>query len=739
VKTLAVTTDLTHKGIQIGFVVNPLAGIGGPSGNKGSDDERVRVKARTGELSLRAPLRINQFFQTLKACIELERLPLFVAPPGEMGQIYLERFGVSHRLSPVPVAAESCKDDTVKQVQYFLDQAVDLIVFVGGDGTARDICSVIGNTIPVLGIPSGVKMHSGVFAVAPQAAAEVLSKLVSGELTGLCEQEVRDIDEQAFRDGRVLSQHFGDMLVPSENRYLQHVKQGGAEIEELVLLDMVEELRQRILDFSPMLIIFGPGSTTHYIEKALGLDASLLGVDLVEFYEAPEGRLLLSNANASELEACVTTAAVPVFVVLTAIGGQGHIIGRGNQQLTPKLLRAVGKSQVWVVATKTKLGNLNRRPLLMDSSDSLLDNQWAGFIPVICGYQDQVLYPLGWEKRSADAAKGPLTEPVAETRVDVAKLVTVVIVQCQQKLTEAIASGSCRRLFHGRGHLYQGLEWCCIDYFQPVLLVTLFKKPPAQFEALLLRQLAERLVGVSDTPSGIACILLQRRYLAGAPTAAVYGQIPEEWYACRAELKFQLSWQQQNVGFFLDIEPARLWLEGRPKNQRVLNLFAYTCAFSVIACAAGASSVVNIDMSSRSLSVGRRNHALNNLKHVPVKYLPHNIFKSWGKLKKEGPYDTIIIDPPSFQKGSFIASKDYRKVLNKMDALLAKGGQFLACLNAPEILFADFKALVDEACPDCEFVCRLKNNEDFLDSEPERALKMLVYRKVEHSQCEGQQ
>lgn len=710
--------------IRIGFLVNPVAGVGGAAGFKGSDDEVVQNRVMSGELALKAPGRVTQFFSRLEkqlagVGIEPDTLQL-VCAPGVMGTDYVGNTFTPQSL-PISLPEKTGADETRQLAQLFLEEGIDLLVFAGGDGTARDICSVIGCRLPVLGIPSGVKMHSGVFAVTPEAAADILVELLSGELTAVSEQEVRDIDEAAFRSGQVKSRHYGDMLVPCENRYMQHTKQGGLELEELVLLDMAADIRERLDNIEQRtLLILGPGSTTRFIASELGFETTLLGVDLL-CWENGEGTLIARDMDDQQLLEALADWQGAVRLLITAIGGQGHIIGRGNQQISPPVLSRVGKVGTWVICTKTKLKTLSQRPLIVDSGDPQLDKQWAGFVQVICGYRDELLYPVGWHQVTPDPAASS-----ASPAAPVNELVNRVIEQVRHRMVTmdmATDFPDSRRLFHGRGGTVPGLEWCSIDLYAPALLITLFSEPPEGFVLAVWQQLRTRLLTVTTC-------LVQRRYQQGAPVECLAGETPVDWKARRGQLQFHLSALQQNVGFFLDIEPARQWIEKEAGGAKVLNLFAYTCAFSIVALAAGADSVVNIDMSRRSLETGRRNHQLNQLATEQCRFLPHNIFKSWGKLKKLGPYDLVIIDPPSFQKGSFVAANDYQKVIRKMPDLVAEGGKFLACLNAPEVSASEFKQLVvEEAGSDFEFVRRLEGHPDFPDCDPEKSLKLLVFQR----------
>lgn len=281
---------------------------------------------------------------------------------------------------------------------------------------------------------------------------------------------------------------------------------------------------------------------------------------------------------------------------------------------------------------------------------------------------------------------------------------------------------SCR-LFHGRGQCYEGRSHICVDFYYPVLLAVFFKEPgPGELETLE-QELSELM------PTFATCLLVQRRDLPGSPTHVLAGQMPEHWQARRGDLTFRLSLQgQQNPGYFLDMEPGREWLEQQCQGRRVLNLFAYTCAFSVVALAAGASKVVNVDMSKQALARGRDNHRDNNLDLRACQFMPLQIQKSWSRIKKSGPYDVVILDPPSFQKGSFVAKREYAKLVRRLPELLPEGGDVLACLNAPELAPEFIEQVFQEQCPQAEYVKRLAASEQFPDQQPMRQLKLTHWR-----------
>ncbi len=279
------------------------------------------------------------------------------------------------------------------------------------------------------------------------------------------------------------------------------------------------------------------------------------------------------------------------------------------------------------------------------------------------------------------------------------------------------------RLLHGRGRCFESLEFVNVDFFQPVLLVVFYKEPPVDWLRQLTAYLSDKL------SEQLSCVLVQRRYMVNAPSEIVLGAMPEKVFARRGELLFNLHLNaQQNSGYFLDIESGRQWVEHNVRDKRVLNLFAYTCAFSVVAVAAGAQKVVNVDMSSPALNLGRANHQLNSLPKEKTEYVAENILKSWSRVKKPGPYDVVIIDPPSYQKGSFIAEKDYAKVIRRLPELMPNGGMVLACLNAPELSDGFLRQQFDEQLPMAEFIERLAAHADFPDINPEQQLKLLVYK-----------
>lgn len=366
---------------RLGLIINPLAGLGGSVALKGSDGAEVARRALALGAVPRAAERTRQALQPLQG------LPIEVLTwDGPMGADLAREMGFVTRVLGQPASRPSTADDTCRAAEALAEAGVDLLLFAGGDGTARNLCETLGERVPVLGVPAGVKIHSGVYALTPTAAGQLVALLVRGELVSIADQEVRDLDEDAFRAGRVQARFYGEMRVPAEHRYLQHVKNASNREEEALVLD--EIAADFIEQMEPdVLYLMGSGSTVAAIMAELGLDNTLLGVDAVL-----NGELIAADCTAQQL--LELSEGRKVRIVITLIGGQGHLIGRGNQQLSAELLRRIGRDSLHVVATRTKLKALDGRPLIIDSGDPQLDAAWSGLIEVHTGYRDAVLYSI---------------------------------------------------------------------------------------------------------------------------------------------------------------------------------------------------------------------------------------------------------------------------------------------------------------------------------------------------------
>ncbi|WP_351074783.1 class I SAM-dependent methyltransferase [Shewanella sp. CAL98-MNA-CIBAN-0140] len=282
------------------------------------------------------------------------------------------------------------------------------------------------------------------------------------------------------------------------------------------------------------------------------------------------------------------------------------------------------------------------------------------------------------------------------------------------------------RLFHGRGGLYAGDEHLCLDWYKPVLLLTSFK----MLESEQLDELVTAIVNFWQQQRPNEPLNLVYQYRQGGQTLSelLYGQVPEQHVVSENGAHFLVHLLRgQNHGLFLDMANGRAWVKQHAKHKKVLNLFAYTCGFSVVALQGGADEVVNMDMSKGALSIGKQNHVLNDLP-AGARYLGHDIFKSWGKLTKLGPYDLIVADPPSNQRGSFVATKDYDRLLKRLPDLLAPQGEVLLCLNAPELGCDFLMQQVASTAPTLTYVERIANPQVFADIDEQKSLKVLRYR-----------
>jgi predicted polyphosphate/ATP-dependent NAD kinase len=367
---------------KLGLIVNPVAGLGGSVALKGSDGEDTAAKA----IALGAEPKSNS---RTKAALEVlvphqSNITIYTVND-EMGEQTAKSLGFNTQVV-YQSSSPTTSDDTEAAARLLQQQGVDLILFAGGDGTARNICHAVEDSVPVLGIPAGCKIHSGVYAITPKAAGRVVEMLVKGELVTLSDADVMDIDEVAFRQGTVKAKRYGEMQVPSEVRYVQAVKNGGKETDELVLADIAAYVVSEM--DADTLYVMGSGSTVGAVMEEMGLENTLLGVDLVE-----DQALVGQDLTAQQL--LELTTGRETKLVITLIGGQGHIFGRGNQQLSPALIKAIGRDNIIVVATKTKLQALNGRPLICDTGDSKLDDELSGYISVTSGFNDHIMYAVG--------------------------------------------------------------------------------------------------------------------------------------------------------------------------------------------------------------------------------------------------------------------------------------------------------------------------------------------------------
>jgi len=366
---------------KLGVIVNPVAGMGGRVGLKGSDGIEILEKARKMGAKPEAPRRAAE---ALKVIANIKDQIKVYAYPHEMGADECLEAGLEPEVIGSIKSGATRPEDTMEAARLMVAKEVDLILFAGGDGTARNIHTAIGaNNIPVLGIPAGVKIHSAVYAINPRSAGEVASLYLQGKVVEIKEAEVMDIDEEAFREGRVNARLYGYLRVPVERR-VQSVK-SGAHSEQAEIQGMAADV---VANMEPdTLYIIGPGTTTRSIMERLGLEYTLLGVDVVL-----NKQLLQLDVGEEQLFNLVEQHKGNARIVVTAIGGQGHIFGRGNQQISPRIIRKVGKNNITVVASRDKLVALQPHPLLVDTGDPDLDQELSGYVRVVTGWEDSIMY-----------------------------------------------------------------------------------------------------------------------------------------------------------------------------------------------------------------------------------------------------------------------------------------------------------------------------------------------------------
>ena len=442
----------TENRCRLGLIVNPVAGVGGKVGLKGSDGVEILQRALALGAVREAPRRAELALARLARLREHVEI---VTCPGEMGEtearacgfepVVLEGVtGVSRttgltganlttgamgtrraggRRALVDVLPDgtplTTPDDTVAAARALRDRGVDLLLFAGGDGTARDVYRALGAgaELAVLGVPAGVKMHSAVYATTPARAGELAALFLHDRPAAvrLREAEVMDIDEDAFRSDRVSARLFGYLQVPYERSMVQCAKAGGVAGDAAVLRAIAADV---VHGMAPGVVyLLGPGTTTRSVAAALGVEKTLLGVDAVR-----DRCLIGADLNERQILEMIAAASAPappspaagrrgdpaasaapdaaeaplaaVRIVVTVIGGQGHIFGRGNQQLSAAVVDRVGPENVMVVASQTKLLSLCGRPLLVDSGDPLLDERFSGYLQVVTDFGRRTMYKV---------------------------------------------------------------------------------------------------------------------------------------------------------------------------------------------------------------------------------------------------------------------------------------------------------------------------------------------------------
>jgi predicted polyphosphate/ATP-dependent NAD kinase len=380
---------------SLGLIVNPVAGIGGRVGLKGSDGAEIQRRALELGAEAHAGDRAVQALERLRRVEGLE----IVTYPGEMGEDVARACGFQPVIVGEIVPGATTAEDTRRAARQMQDMGVDLLLFAGGDGTARDIYEAVGLDLPVLGIPAGVKIHSAVYATHPRSAGELAALYLQGRTESLREAEVMDIDEEAFRHGSLSARLYGYLRIPYRSSLVQSQKvpsSGEAASLSAIAEDVVSKMAPGVL------YVLGPGTTTRAIAEELGVEKTLLGVDVVVKGQPGAGS---GNRESGSVEQTVTLVAADVNeaqllallkgraakIIVTPIGGQGYIFGRGNQQISPQVIQHVGRENIVVVSTPDKLYTLGSQPLLVDTGDRAVDEMLAGYLTVVTGFNERAV------------------------------------------------------------------------------------------------------------------------------------------------------------------------------------------------------------------------------------------------------------------------------------------------------------------------------------------------------------
>ena len=365
---------------RLGLIINPLAGIGGKVGLKGSDGLEIQRAAlargaepESGERTKRTLLRMSSILDELEVLTAAQT----------MGEWAAKACGIEPTVVSSSLSDPTTAEDTRSAAQAMLAAGVSLLLFSGGDGTARDIYQAVGNSVPVLGIPAGVKIHSAVFATRPERAGDLAIEFLGSKQILCSEAEVVDLDEDAYRNGIIHTRLYGYLNVPYHRLYVQNQKVPTPESEayqaEAIAAHVSETMQADVL------YILGPGTTTRAIAQYLGLAKTLVGVDVITHQ-----KVIVLDANEEQL--LQITHQRPARILITPIGGQGFLFGRGNQPISPRVIEQVGKDNIIIVSLVQKINALHGQPLLVDTGDSDLDERLGGYYSVITGYHEKIIY-----------------------------------------------------------------------------------------------------------------------------------------------------------------------------------------------------------------------------------------------------------------------------------------------------------------------------------------------------------
>jgi predicted polyphosphate/ATP-dependent NAD kinase len=368
---------------RLGLIINPIAGMGGSVGLKGTDGDLVE-KARAMGAS---PLAETRAITALDALAEFREKLLILTCPGEMGATAAEQAGLRSTTISSIKREETTAEDTRAAASKMLEYDPEMVLFVGGDGTARDMLATVDRKVPVLGVPSGVKMHSAVFAATARAAGEVVARYLRSDdrESLLREAEILDREKTSRGTNGLSPRLFGMMLAPCMNVLVPGAKASSSISEHAALELAVLRSSEMIGDTRVSLI--GPGSTMLMLKRQLGFEGTPLGIDVVQ-----HGRCLAKDVNEQNILDLIADR--PARIIVSIVGGQGFLFGRGNQQLSARVIREVGQENIVIASSLDKLAALSSGCLLVDTGDEELDERLAGHMPVIVSNLKTVIMPV---------------------------------------------------------------------------------------------------------------------------------------------------------------------------------------------------------------------------------------------------------------------------------------------------------------------------------------------------------
>lgn len=367
---------------KVGLLINPIAGMGGRVGLKGTDGvDIIELAQERGAI----PESSNKAVKALKQLLPLRDECLFLVAEGSMGEMAVREVGLPYKIIYKPGTDGTSVTDSIELMNQFKRMAIDLLLFAGGDGTARDVVDTIGLSIPVVGIPTGVKIHSPIFAITPEAAGRLAIDYLSDAIRDVIEKEVIDIEETAFRRDEIVTDVFGYLNVPNNQTQLQNLKSPSTQDDAAAQVSAALQVIDDMVD--GVYYIVGSGSTTHRVLEELELSGTQLGVDIVK-----DGFLIAKDVSESEILKIIGDK--PIKLIVTPMGGQGYLLGRGNQQLSDKVLAHIEKDDIIILSTHGKMNTLFGRPLWIYTGNAEIDLKLRGYYKIVLGYGRYAIYKV---------------------------------------------------------------------------------------------------------------------------------------------------------------------------------------------------------------------------------------------------------------------------------------------------------------------------------------------------------